>query len=261
MGRAGHSSPVQGPAPSPAAPCHHPHGLVSSHLVSPVGTLEGLTCLYPVQLTQATPMGWFWGVTVPSASPPFGWSRRQIHPCPLPRVCVSPAHGGQARVACPLNGLQQEQVLGKAQWAGSCRCKGSSSAPLIRLRYSRHRRGRSPRRCHSADAAPLTARGTGTRYRDRGVCTASDLGWGDGGSCRQQSPQPWEHRHPHGIPVLSCGMWERSRRDCSAIPPVPAEQQQLPCRWDGHCWVCSGAGLSRALHGCTGRCLGQGEKR
>lgn len=161
VGRAGHSSP----APSQAAPGRHPHGLASGHLVSPMGTLEGLSRLYPVQLTQATPWDGF-GVSlcpVPALPVVLCWSRRRVHPCPLPRVCVSPAHGGQARVACPLNGLQQEQVLGKAQWAGSCRCKGSSSAPLIRLRYSRHRRGRSPRRCHSADAAPLTARAPGPR--------------------------------------------------------------------------------------------------
>uniref|UniRef100_A0A8C3CFZ6 Myosin light chain kinase 2, skeletal/cardiac muscle n=1 Tax=Cairina moschata TaxID=8855 RepID=A0A8C3CFZ6_CAIMO len=64
---------------------------------------------------------------------------------------------GARGVACPLNGLQQRQVLGKATRDGSCWCKGYSSLPaLIQLRYTQYRRGCSgqalpQRRCCSPD--------------------------------------------------------------------------------------------------------------
>lgn len=52
---------------------------------------------------------------------------REAAPSPAPCLHV-PGPWGQGRVACPLNGLQQQQVLGKAKRDGSRCCKGSSSA-------------------------------------------------------------------------------------------------------------------------------------
>lgn len=59
-----------------------------------MGTLEDLSRLDPVQLTQATPMGLFWGATLSSASPTCGAVLEQGGksipvPCPL-SACPQP---------------------------------------------------------------------------------------------------------------------------------------------------------------------------
>ena len=116
VGRAGRSSAARGAGRllPDAIPMGWPVATLC-HLWVPWKHLE---C---VRLGQATPVGCFWGAAVAGASPPCGAR-------PLHRVCASPARGRQGRVACPLNGLQQRQVLGKAKRDGSRCCKGSSSA-------------------------------------------------------------------------------------------------------------------------------------
>lgn len=127
VGRAGHSSAAQGT--STITSCSQPPSPWAGqcHLWAPWRALVTRT----LSSSPRPPQWDGFGVPlcpVPALPAVLCWSRRQVRPRPLPLVCVSPAHGGQARVACPLNGLQQQQVLGKAKRAGSRCCKGSSSA-------------------------------------------------------------------------------------------------------------------------------------
>lgn len=94
---------AQGPAPSPAAPGHHPCGLAVitlCHLWAPWSALAIWTMS---SSPRPPPMGWFWGATVSSASPPCGAVLEQeaslsLSPAPCLRV-PSPRGTGESGVS------------------------------------------------------------------------------------------------------------------------------------------------------------------
>lgn len=96
---------------------------------------------------------------------------------------------------------------------------------LIRLRYTRDRRGCSLRvlpqcRCCPPDR-PLH-RDPGKGAGGVGVPMGARSGHSSGGSWGEQSPQPWEEcLCPHGLPMLSCRMWDHLAGNQLPIAPVP----------------------------------------
>jgi len=138
-------------------------------------------------------------------------------PAPARCLCAFWPVGAHGRVACPLNGLQQQQVLGKAKRAGSCWCKGYPSlSALIRLRYTQYRRGCSVQALpHCGCCSPDSPLPRGSQVRG-----TQAVGWAEGSVQSPGSPAawwPWVHRKHKGT-ELSTRHCRGCGKPCKSSP-------------------------------------------
>jgi len=169
---------------------------------------------------------------------------------------VSPSLSPAPGLRVPSAGDRAEwRVLGTGSSSDRCWHRRSGTAPaavrdpplpaLIRLRYTRGRRGCSPRalpqcRCHPPDRPPHRDPGKGAGGGPRGrPIGARRLG----GPGREEPPAPGQtppsRRGPGAeLPCVGPLGWGLL---CSSAPPSKTSKQ-LSCYWDGRRWLYSGAG-------------------